>query len=386
MDPFTATTTVAGAIHLAGQIRDTAFSVHDNVSDVAKYIHTGSLVDISKMARVEPICIIDADVLNVEYITDVVQSMQSIFAGYYLQAIALTGNIGNVSIAQRLAPLNPNRETIFESMKPDIRLAAESHKYRLPTSKNMTNVSLEAVAASTNKDANSTTMELSNLSIGKIYDVELTDGKGNSKTDANGNKVNTGGACVTIKIAIRLMSTSMPTSVLVNMFTFKDSFDMDMGERYHAWRSGRLSFIKDLILCRDLVDKHRTALAKDKSGVYAQILNRENNNFKAGLFNKNPSMATASNLTIISSDTVAQMEQKLGGKLSNFKVRQQIFDNTNLMIMAVIDKNWERTTFYHRGIQESTQVSIRDMKVANKGGDNVTDIMKAFMAGSSPNI
>jgi hypothetical protein len=170
------------------------------------------------------------------------------------------------------------------------------------------------------------------------------------------------------------------------MLTFKDQFDMDMKERYHAWRAGRLNFIKDLILCRDLIDKHRTALVKDKSDIYQNIINRENNNFKAGLFNKNPSLATASNLVVMSSDTVAMMEQKLGGKFTQFKSRQHIFENTNLMIVAVVDKEWERITWFSRGIQEHTTTSVRDLKVGNKNNDNVMDIMKAFMAGSNPHM
>lgn len=372
MDPFTAGTTVAGAIQLANQVRNTILTTRDNIDHASKYIKTNSLIDIGKLARVEPICVIDADVANLEYTTDVLQSLQSIFAGYYLQAIALTGNVGSISIAQKLAPLNPNRDSIFESHAPDIRLSQESYKHRLPTTKNALAVAMEdeKVEKSNSEDVTKSITELTNLSIGKLYNITLSDG---NKNEAK------------IKIAIRLMVNSLPSSTMVNLLSFKDQFDMDMKERYHAWRAGRLSFIKDLVLCRDLIDKHRTALMKDKSDVYAQILNRENNNFKAGLFNQNPSLATASNLVVTSTDTIAMVEQKIGGKFSNFKTRQQIFDNTNLMIMAVIDKNWERVTFYHRGLSETTQVSIRDIRVSNKGsGPNIEDILKAYSAGAGP--
>lgn len=373
MDPITAAASVAGAIQLTTQISRSLSGIHSGVNTATGYLNNKSLVDITKVARVEPICLVDADVSNFDYITDIMQSMQSIFSGYYLQAIALTNKIGDISISQKLAPLNPNRGSMFESMNNDIRLSVESYKHRLPTNKNTLAIQMEAenTAASTDKNVNATILELSNLSIGKLYDVELCDGV---------NKVK-------VKIAIRLMVNSVPTSVMVNLLSFKDQFDMDIKERYHAWKAGRLSFVKDLILCKDLVDKHRSNLMKDNSEIYTQILNRENNNFKAGLFSSNPSLATASNLAVISTDTIAQVEQRIGGKFSNFKMRQQLFDNTNLMIMAVVDKSWERVTWYYRGIQESSQVSIRDMKVSNKGGnDGVTDIMKAFIAGSSPNL
>lgn len=372
MDPITVGTT-AGAIQLANQVKNTLMTTRDNIDHASKYIKTNSLIDIGKLARVEPICVIDADVVNLEYTTDILQSLQSIFAGYYLQAIALTSNVGNVSVASKLAPLNPNRDSVFENRTPDIRLSQESYKHRLPTTKNTLAFALESekVDKANGEDVTKSITEMTNLSIGKLYNVTLSDG--------------TKGTEAKIKIAIRLMVNSLPSSTMVNLLSFKDQFDMDMKERYHAWRSGRLSFIKDMVLCRDLIDKHRSALMKDKSDVYAQILNRENNNFRAGLFNQNPSLATASNLIVTSTDTIAMVEQKIGGKFSNFKTRQQVFDNTNLMIMAVVDKNWERVTFYHRGLSETTQVSIRDMRVSNKGnGPNIEDILKAYSAGAGP--
>lgn len=373
MDPYTVASTAAGALQLFNQVTQTLSAGADTAKMANNYVNTRSLIDIAKVARVEPICLVDADVLNLEYLPDVMQTLQSIFSGYYLQAISLTSKIGNVSLASKLAPLNPNR-SIFESFKSDFRLAAESYKHRLPTTKNVLAVAIEAknIEIDSDKEVNRTMLEMTNLSIGKMYDVTICEGEQSAK----------------IKVAIRLMASSIPSSVLTSLLSFKDQFDMDMKERYHAWRAGRLSFIKDLVLCRDLIDKHRSALIKDKSNIYSQILNRENNNFKSGLFNQNPSLATASNLAVVSSDTVAMVEQKIGGKFSNFKTRQQIFDNTNLMIMAVVDKSWERVTWYHRGIQETTNTSIRDIRVANKGsgGSEVMDIMKAFMAGGSPNI
>jgi hypothetical protein len=108
---------------------------------------------------------------------------------------------------------------------------------------------------------------------------------------------------------------------------------------------------------------------------------------KSGLINQNRSLATSSNMAIISTDTLASIEQVLYGKLSNFKIRQNVFDNTNLMIMAVVDMQSDMCTFYYRGIQEKNEVSIKDMKVSNKGsGPDVADMMKSFMAGGSVNI
>jgi hypothetical protein len=53
----------------------------------------------------------------------------------------------------------------------------------------------------------------------------------------------------------------------------------------------------------------------------------------------------------------------------------------------VIAKDYDRVTFYYRGIAEKTEVSVRDLRASNKGsGSEVTDILKAFVSGSAPSL
>jgi hypothetical protein len=376
MDPITAGTT-AGFIQLASEVAGKLKTGINSVDHYASYFKNSSLIDVSQVARVEPIVMIDASCMNWENLTDVTQSLQAIFSGYYLQAVNMLATVGGVSVASKLAPLNPNRSWSQES-HTDWRMSTESYKHRLPTTHNKLAMSLESndsgVAKNTfgvgDKEL-ATVKDLANLSVGKLYSVKIVEN----------------GLTATIPVSIRLMVSTMPTNSMVNMFTLKSGFDMDMKERYHSWKAGRLEFFRDLILCKDLIDKQRTALMKDKNGLYSQIIKRENNNLKSGLINQNRSLATSSNMAIISTDTLASIEQVLYGKLSNFKIRQNVFDNTNLMIMAVVDMQSDMCTFYYRGIQEKNEVSIKDMKVSNKGsGPDVADMMKSFMAGGSVNI
>ncbi len=351
MNPVTAGNAAAGALEFVGQVF--------RAGQLLK--NESSLIDVSKVARVEPICLIDADAVNLEYITDITMSLQTIFAGYYLQAISLTNDLQGISLKKKLAPLNPNREVSFESFSQ-----GDSYKYKLPLRKDT--VALEDTNVNIGENALKTTSENTNLSVGKLYDVTVVNGE----------------AKASIKIAIRLMVSNITTAGLVSLLTFKDSFDMDLKERWHMWRAGRISFFKDLILCNDLLDKHRKILLKDKNGVYEQILNRQNNTLLAGLLNKKPSLAAASNLIITTTDTLSRVEIESGLKIKDFKSRQRIFDNTGLMVMAVIDKEWERIFWYYRGIHESTVTSVKDIKNSNKNsnGTEVLDIMKSFMSGS----
>jgi hypothetical protein len=370
MDPITLAA-ATGALEVVSSVGSRLRATYSDAKHTASYFKNGSLIDIAQVARVEPIVMVDADCMNLDYLPDVMQTMHTLFSGYYLQAVNLLGTIGSVSVASRLGPLNPNRGLGFESYA-DWRSVEASYAHRLPTTKNHQAVAMEEARASTDKDAMTTIRDATNLAVGKLFNVTLKEGDQSA----------------VIPVSIRLMVATLPTNAMVGLFTFKDSFDMDLKERYHSWKAGRLSFMKDLIMCQDLIDKHRKALVTDKSNVYAQILARENSNRKVGLMRQNPSLATASNLAVLSSDTLGQIELKLNGKFSNFKVRQAVFNNTNLMLMCVVDKSWERVTIYSRGIEGSTQVSAKDMKAGSKntGGSEVMDIMKAYMSGSAVSI
>ena len=357
---------------LAAAAKDTVSAIVQFKSMVDGMSGDTSLVSATSMARVEPMCVIDADVINVEYLGDTLNVLQNIFSGYYLQALQLLTNVGCVSVSKTLGRLNPARSGGFESYSAAPNLGLESYKYKLPDYG--LSFGMEAddkKEKSSVKDVGKDIFADSSLVTGKMYNVTVRDGEHEA----------------TVPVAIRLLVNSIPTSVMVNLMALQNKVDYDMVERYHAWRSGRIQFIRDLVLCKDLIDKHRNTLIKDPTGVYSEIVNRQNNNLKSGLLNQTPSLATSSNLAVISSETAETIEAKIGGSLDVFKNRHPIFQTTNLMILVVIDKSWEQITFYHRGINAFTKVSAKDIKGASKkdGGD-INSILKAFIEGKAPSI
>ena len=97
--------------------------------------------------------------------------------------------------------------------------------------------------------------------------------------------------------------------------------------------------------------------------------------------------STASNLVVISTDTIASLEMQINGKMSDFKTREKVFKDTYIMLMCVVDKQWDRITIYSRGIHLATEVGIKDLKAANKGsGPDVSDILKAYQLGNHPSL
>lgn len=363
---------VSTSVQLAVAVKDTVGAIVKFKSIVDGMSSENSLVGATSMARVEPLCIVDADVVNLEYLPDTLNVLQNIFSGYYLQALQLLTNLGSVSVSKTLGRLSPSRSGGFEShsnvVAPNVSM--ESYKYKLP-SYNVNHAMEDSDKANQFNELSKAAFGDAGLVTGKMYNVTIKEGDNEA----------------TVPIAIKLLVNSIPTNVVVNLMALQNRLDYDMVERFHAWRSGRIQFVRDLVMCKDLIDKHRNTLIKDPTGVYSEIVNRQNKNLKAGLLNQTPSLATSSNLAIISSETAELIEQKLDGSLDNFKTRHPIFQTTNLMILVVIDKSWEQITFYHRGITAFSKVSVKDLKSASKkdGGD-VNAILKAFIEGKAPTI
>lgn len=380
MDPLSTTAMASGTVI------QTISELAKKTSTFRGAMKTGSLVQFTQSARVEPLCILGSDVVNLEFMPLVMQSLQSIFTGYYLQAIALTTQVNSVKVVKVLDKLNPSRNAdlssmfskAFESFKEnnkkvftDWRLASESYKWRLPTTKNVPALESEMLALEGATDTQKAINELVNLSVGKMIDVQISGEEGTK---------------MSIPISIRLIANRMPEPSLVHLMSLS-SADTSFKERYHAWRAGRLSFVKDLILCQDIITAHKKALINDKDGVYSEIINRVNQNKIVSMQSGDVSLASASNLFVISQNTAEAIEQKLYGKLSNPKVREKIFNTTYAMIIVVVDPYTEKVTFYHRGIATASTMSVGDLKIANKGsGPDVSEIMKAYMAGSSPSL
>jgi hypothetical protein len=456
------------------------------------------LVSFSQAARVEPLVLVDTDALYVEELHDVLQSMQSIFAGYYLQALSLDSALGNVKVIDTLGKFNPNGHSNphgnlkrdvannfggmkFKYSKGDgMQFSMEAYKDALPDFRNMDDqaVALEAmddfgndmnkngrkvqspfdndkdyknwkadreVARSDEQDADRHAQkerqrqqdaeraedraknkrrdteneldraadrdyqlqerartaaereaaekkskaegervglhvdegalkdirEASNLSVGKVINVELKN---------NGQTFN-------VPVAIRLVVNTIPSAKLVHILSLNAYQLHSADDRWHGYKSGRLSFVKDLIFARDLIDEHRRSLMTSSDSVYHNVIKREQKSLMAAFISGVPSVASASNMIVTTTNSIEELEQSMPGKFSDFKWRQQVFERTSLMIVAVIDKEWNRVTFYHRGLPDATDVSFRDIKASGKGnGPDVSDILKAYTLGQAPRL
>jgi hypothetical protein len=220
------------------------------------------------------------------------------------------------------------------------------------------------------KDTIKSLGEAVNLSVGKLIEVNVSEGDHSA----------------TFPISVRLIATIVGSNILAHILG-DGSRDTSAKERYHSWRAGQLEFWRDLVLCQDLIDEHKKTLALDTTGTYDAILKRRSGNMAAATLTGAPSVATASNLLVLSKQTARELELSIRGKLSDYHTREKVLKSTYIMLMVVIDAEWEQVTIYHRGISLPTQLSIKEMKTANKGtGPDVGEILKAYQLGMNPTI
>ena len=378
-----------------------AFDIKDNFDR-----NTGktSLARVTAISRVEPLCIIDSDCIHLEYISDVINSLQSVFSGYYLQAVSLMGTVSGVHVARELDKLNPSRDpkvadffrTTRDSLGIPYKLDQQSYKWALPTktikasleadkdydeflkrAKLTKQEEAEAIKDAQNRDRPATSEkeflalnELANLSSGRLLNVTI------SKN----------GQALSVPIAIRLLVNELRPATIVKMFG-KGELDRSFTERYYKWKAGRISFFNDLILCRDLIKEHKKSLMEDRDEVLTEIHSRANKNLLAGLISKQPSVATSSNLYVISESTATAIKRSSGLDITNFSQRQKLFEETYAMILVVIDREYQRINFYHDNIRLPTSVGVRDIRNSNKdSGPSIMDILAAYKQGQSPTL
>ena len=400
------------AFNMIGKTKDAAQAVGQTLKSANDFTNTlasqNSLTDIVKMTRVEPETLIDQSCLHIEYLPDILQTTLNIFTGYYLQALSLLGTVNSTKVIRTLGALNPTAPDFFsmESYSEGAyKSALESYEFCLPRSNS--SFALENNLGTTggnrptprqnpaprqNSEArdpratnsqyrtasaaprlNELTRELSNLAVGKLINVSLSD---SNNSDSK----------VTIPVTVRLATSVVPGGVLTAMMSANKTEDTIV-ERFHSWRAGRIAFWKDLVMCQDMIDNRKKLLLADKTGTYQRILRNASNQRLAGLTSDKTPAAQSSNIVVMSEATAREIEQKSGFQFKNPNSRAKLFEAGYMMLMVVIDPQYERVTFYHRGVAASTNVGVRDIKMSNKnGGPDVTDIMKMLLQGNAVNI
>jgi len=364
------------------RIDEVGLNVIRRITDLWNASQSKSYADYVAITRIEPITLVDSDLINYKHTEMVLKTLVNIFASYYLRAWTIATGLGfnSIEIRRNLDRLNPNRSALKSGVDAAGWVMSAENANLLRLSGPSLTASLEAIRAeipnfqlndeptsgnmTVGRDTVTNLKELVSLAVGKELALNIRDGDNEATIMAN----------------VRLMTTNIPTPDLVRLLGHAGQLT-GWKERMIGWQTGRLEFIRDICLCQDLISEHRKNLNADRSGIMKKILSRRRSNKLASIFSANPSIATASNIAVISTDTARMLEDQLSGKLDDFSTREKVFDDTYLMLMVVVDKQWERCTIYTQGTDMAQDISFIEMKGSNKDGPDIMEALKAYRAG-----
>lgn len=415
-------------------------TVVGNLAKASMAPNSDNIIQYSAPARIEPITLVDAALTQYEDTPDVLRTLNTLFSCYYMQAIGMSINVESMTLLRNIDNLRPNRDlnsavadfaesslneyygdtkslgdrasdsarsrggqlisVVTESMTlPDPErdmgqstyMVTESESGEKILMRRATKADVEEFAKVSQKQMQKELdergkvvvknmsssvkmegglMEAPNLAVGKIFDVTM---------EINGKKVS-----LPVLVSLRVITSS--SSNLVDVYSVGKSGTSAV-ERFHGWMSSELRFLDDIMFCSDLIEDHKRTAIRDNTGTYMLNRQRDQDNRLAAMLTGKASIGTASNIAVLHSRTIKQVEAAIGGKLIDFATREKLFKKSYIMIMVSLDPDWGQLTIYHRGIPEVTQMSVKEFgRAKSKGGTDVSDVVKMFLAGKAPTL
>lgn len=361
------------------------FSALTHLPNFVRSAKADSLVQYTEPTRITPTTNIDRSLLAIQELPDILQVVASIYAGYYLMGVQLSINsIDGVSVLNLLDKVKPNRSPLGGAATTVSRLAGlarEDYTYRLPKEDMDLKPLVLPTLATESSENNATRRDTStvgrasydalsqdsNLAVGKTLEVIA----------------NVEGRQIAIPVNLRLNTFQFSPEQMVDIVA---NINPHMGakEIKDLYMAGLID-LYDALTAKSAVDKWRKAAIKDKSGQIAGEQKRITGNKLAAAFTGELSVANISGIHVISANTARKIEQEIGGKLTNFNVREKMLKDTSVMLLVVVDPEWKRVTIYHHSIDGASSYGFTELKRGGKSGNHdIGAVLEAFRQGQAP--
>lgn len=365
-----------------------------------------SLIDYTQPTRVEPNTLVEQALWREPYMEDILQTVLSIFSGYYMQAVSLSAEIKGIKVVRRLEPFNPKRDPMREGINELIgsfSFEADT-SFGLPTlesmslpgapasinwagkSKSAVTVESDSTPAedkkgkkggdkpsvfeSSSKETLMALRENSNLAVGKIIEVTVI----------------VDDVSVKVPVTVRLQTVPVPSKSMF-LYLIAAARKISLKERWFEYKAGNLALFSDLFFVRDLLDQHRKNVIKDGSGLYLKQMEQKRKNQLAGLISRRPSVANASNIVVITEETQVAIERELNIDITTLKGRRVLENNSSIMLLVVVDRGYEQVSIYHRGIEGVTTLSVNSVKNSSKAaGPDIMKVLEAYKTMKAPSF
>lgn len=339
-----------------------------------------SLVDITKFTRVEPIAVVNKDLVKVKEYNAILNGILNIYLGYYLQAVQLLSvSYADAKVLKTLDSVSPDRSFIVESYSLGKTVSLEDSLFELPGMRG------DEDELSVKEQTLSSKVEYLDKvqAVGKVVEIKFTlddtSRDGSCKTEMKD---------VVIPVQVRLLTTLTDGTVMNGILTSNED-DITFTSRLKDVFSGRIRFFKDFIMAQDLIKNQKKILFKEGADAYNEILKRYNNSAMLTILNRgNVGYGKISSIYIMTEEDENNIKKKFGSGLNSTKIRDTIFNNSLAMIIAVVDREWERVTIY---VKDTAGASTSTFSEFRKAGDTdfgaqLADVVKSLSLGSASSI
>lgn len=406
----------------------------DTIAKLAKTASTmqsQSLIQYTGSTRITPFTLVDRSLLATPELQDGLQILTSLYSGYYMMGIQFSVNsIDGISVIRQLDKLRPDRASKSRDQYTSAvagavsNLARENYMFRLPMGDGPLKPLVYPTTLGTESSNNGQAKQfltdvregLKDKSKPLSGTEDPTDADGNPVRDRNGQlikgdrvsygmgsktietitqdsnlavgklleiQVNIGGQQMTIPVNVRLNTFNASPAEIVNIVANIDPHQT--GSEVKALYQAGLIDLWDAITCKSAVNDWRKAAIKDKTGVIIREENRRSGNKMAAALSGETSFGDISGIYVISAQTANMIEGTIGGKLSNFRVREKLLANTGVMLLMVVDTQWKRMTVYHHSIDSNSSYSFADLKRGGKSNNHdIGMVLEAFRQGQAP--
>lgn len=323
-----------------------------------------SSIDVGKNLRIEPYCVISKDIVNHENINGVKTTLTKLFASYHMIATSSMMMVEKASITKVMDSLSPNKDidSFVRSMESsnDYLYNEDEYRYGLPNERKSQFTTTEGVSFAPSSFKDHPT--------GIAIDMTVSSAETGIESQ---------------KLPILYLMRYMPVeeSWLKDLMS-SNPVDTSSTDKLYKLDANRGSYIKDILLSKELIRKKQRVLMGDTQSIYRDAIDQARKGHAYSMFSSTFNPITASTVYIISKKVAKSVEREMGGSLSSMKTRARIFEGALAMMIAVIDSEWDTLTIYYEGIAAPSVLTLSTLE--KKSGDaNIMDLFKTLKGGNA---
>ena len=345
------------------------------IGKVANAAHNGSLPEFLKSTNVEPICLIESNLAYQDIANNICSMALDITAIMYLKVFSrlMTVDINAVHVTRMLEKLATERDLMgtLAAMEDDsidfISAGLLADDYG--RDKKDRNRDPKFNGVETNSKAYSPITDNTNLSVGKLLNCSVTNGK--EKLD--------------IPISIRLRTKQVQPKLIKDIFEANYA-NLNIYQRIKLYNLNETTFLEALTACNEVSQQERIRLA-DKDGVIrSHFMDAAKDVGYMALTGEVP-INRASGIMIISDETAAMIGRTAHLRLDRYKDREKFFEGTATMMIIVVSMQDEVCDMYLRGYKDgSTETFRRIQSNSTKSQQDLTPVIKDLLQGQIPSL